>query len=268
MWRLPPSWALGLSTAGAQHGRAGESLLQAAWRCLPWPEPSRGRALPWPDHTPPPPPAVGSGTGVCTEPLAQEEGRPCRSWPTPRLTTRTQRPVRISEPFHTESGLGELQSGLGARLLLFPFESEGCPSEAALESESASASVFQCKGNLKSSTKKESENPLPWSLLPHSTRPVTKSINTERPRKSCFALKRNFLSRQSYYSRWFQKTVFKSSKVASEGEFPYPGSFTNNEPDSAVGFARQRRASLSGRCSSNIAMFTEIANNASTSMAV
>lgn len=174
LWRLPSSWASGHSTAGTQRGRARESLLQAAWRCLPWPEPSRGRALLWPDHThPPPPPWDLAQVCVLSEPLAQEEGRPRRGWPTPRLTTRTRRPARVSEPFHMESGLGELQSGPGAGLSLSPLESEGCPGDAALEGQSAPACVFQRTDNVKSSTKKESENPLPWSLLPHSTRPAT-----------------------------------------------------------------------------------------------
>lgn len=173
---MEAAFLLGL---GAQHSRhaARESQGEPAAGGLE--VPPVARALPWPSppvagpHAPPPPPWDLAQVCVLSEPLAQEEGRPRRGWPTPRLTTRTRRPARVSEPFHTESGLGELQSGPGAGLLLSPLESEGCPGDAALEGQSAPACVFQRTDNVKSSTKKESENPLPWSLLPHSTRPAT-----------------------------------------------------------------------------------------------
>ena len=100
---MEAAFLLGL---GAQHSRhaARESQGEPAAGGLE--VPPVARTLPWPSppvagpHAPPPPPWDLAQVCVLSEPLAQEEGRPRRGWPTPRLTTRTRRPARVSEPFH------------------------------------------------------------------------------------------------------------------------------------------------------------------------
>lgn len=83
--------------------------------------------------------------------------------------------------------------------------------------------------------------------LPNVTLAQGQSASIQIILKSCFALKRNILSRHRTCSRWFQKTGFRSSVTASVGTLPYRRPVASNEQSLPFLLSGRDKLGLSAR---------------------